>query len=156
MTPSISIWRRGVAIPPDLPSGKYTIIYRVSKLVAGPAYIAAARMVGKAINVNGKDRAKVTAYRSVNRLLSPNVDFHFDIEVVGIPVLACLIAVAAIAAALAAGAWFTKDTAIEIRKSLDTAGGQILAIGGGLVLAVIAIIGGLAYFGSRRGSGVAV
>lgn len=145
-----------MAIPADLPSGKYTITYRVSKLVAGPAYIAAALMVGKAINVNGTDRAKVTAYRSVNRLLSPNVDFQFDLDVTGIPVLACLIVVAAIAVALGAVALFTKDTAVEIRKTITTPGGQVLAVGGGLVLAVIAIVGVLAYFGSRGGVKAAV
>lgn len=141
-----------MAIPADLPSGKYTITYRVSKLVAGPAYIAAARMVGKAINVNGTDRAQITAYRSVNRLLSPNVDFQFDVEVVGIPVLACLVVVAAIAIALGAVALFTKDTAVEIRKTITTPGGQVLAIGGGLVLALVAIVGALAYYKSQRGA----
>ena len=144
-----------MAIPADLPSGKYTIIYRVSKLVAGPAYIAAGRMVGRAINVGGTDRAKVIATRSVNKLLSPNVDFHFDVEVVGIPVLACLIVVAAIATALGAIALFTKDTAVEIRKTLTTPGGQVLAVGGGLVLALVAIVAGLAWFRSQR-SGVTV
>lgn len=143
-----------MAIPADLPSGKYTIIYRVSKLVAGPAYIAAARMVGKALNVGGQNRAKVVGYRSVNRLLSPNVDFQFDVEVVGIPVLACLVVIAAIAIALGAVALFTKDTAVEIRKTITTPGGQVLAIGGGLALALLAIIGAIAYFGRSRGSGV--
>jgi hypothetical protein len=144
-----------MAIPADLPSGKYTITYRVSKLVAGPAYIAAARMVGKAINVNGTDRAKVIATRSINRLLSPNVDFQFDLDVTGIPVLACLIVVAAIAVALGAVALFTKDTAVEIRKTITTPGGQVLAVGGGLILALIAIVAGIAYFGRGR-SGAAV
>jgi hypothetical protein len=145
-----------MAIPADLPTGKYTIIYRVSKLLAGPAYIAAARMVGKAINVGGTNRAQVTGYRAVNRLLSPNVDFQFDVDVTGIPVLACLIAVAAIAVALGAVALFTKDTAVEIRKIIQAPGGQVLAGGVGLILAVVAVVGAFLYFGSRRSAGAVV
>jgi hypothetical protein len=78
------------------------------------------------------------------------------VEVVGIPVLACLVVIAAIAIALGAVALFTKDTAVEIRKTITTPGGQVLAVGGGLVLALIAVVAGLAYFGSRRGGTGAV
>lgn len=143
----VTIWRRGQVIPSDLPSGKYTIIYRVSKLVAGPAYIAARRMVGKAINIAGTDRAQISGYRVVDRWFSPSVDFQFDCQVHGAGTLAVLGVIAAIAVALGAVAIFTNATAVEIRKVLTTEAGQDWLSKAGGNMTGLLVIGGLALAG---------
>ena len=135
-------------IPTDLPTGTYTIIYRVSKLVAGPAYVAARRMVGKALNVSGTDRAEVKGFRVIDRWFSPNVDFQFDCQIHGGGTLMVLAAIAAIAVALGAVAVFTNATAVEIRKVLTTPAGQdYLSKAGGNMTGIL-VIGGLLVIGA--------
>ena len=142
--PEVMIWRRGMAIPTDVPAGRYTIIYRVFGPLELPAWIAAKRMVGKAMNCAGTTRAEVRGFKMIKRLFSPNVDFFFDVDIQGGAPILVLAAIAAIAASLGAIAIFTNATAVEIRKVLTTPAGQetLKGIGGNIGGAVA--IGGLA------------
>ena len=163
MTPVIAvpIWRRGMAIPQDLPSGQYTIIYRIPGLLASPALVAAERMVGKRMTQTGGTEAlKVTGYRCVSKPFSPNVDFHFYCECEGIaPVVAWAI-VGAIAVACGLVAIFTYSTAVEIRRVLTSPAGQTylksaggaagttLIIGGAVL--ILAVLAGLAIYAKQK------
>lgn len=156
MSPVITIWQQGMAIPADLPSGSYTIIYRVNKLAAAPALINAVRMVGKLQPLGtGGETVKITHYRVIDRWFSPNVDFQFDAEIVGGAVAGVVAAIAAIAIACGIVAIFTNANMVEIRKVLTSPAGQeflsdagegVRGIGGylsgtgGVILAIAGIL----------------
>lgn len=142
--PSVTVWKRGQAVPADLPTGRYTFIYRVAGPLELPAYIAAKRMVGKALNVGGDSRAKVLGVREVKRLFSPNVDFYFDVEVQGGGGLLIFAAIAAIALSLGAVAIFTNATAVEIRKVLLSPAGQEALEGAGSNVGGMVAVAGIA------------
>jgi len=153
MLPTITVWRRGQVFPADLPSGTYTFIYRVPRLMADAAEAQAWRMIGKRQKTGtGTDEIQMVRFDRIQRPWSLNTDFQFQIRVYGGSWIGVMIAVAAIAVALGIVAIFTEKTAVEVRKILESPGGQeflVKTAGGANALLVIgALVLGLGAVGA--------